>query len=211
VVAVLGYELYDRVYSVSNAPVVSTNENNTVPPGNPARPVRTFVPDYFTNTPDGPSIARRVVSQLNLEPDQVQVANAIIHANSREFSQIQSNYVAHTKDAAGHVHLTEKPLSEQDLAQVRSLRDQLWKELAGILRPEQLEKARRLPSDPFDTRLFPINTNQTTSLELWRDSRGEYHYVQDLESARSGETNLTSVSTNINIIPRAYQRYLNDD
>jgi len=211
-VAVLGYELYDHVYNVSNLPVLSTNDNNTAAaPANPNRPPRGFVTDYFTNTPDGPSLGNRVVSQLRLNPDQVQVANAIIHANSREFSQIQTNYVAHTKDAAGHVHLTEKPLSEQDLMQVRSLRDQLWKELAGIFSPEQLAAARKLPSDPFDARLFPINTNQTTSRELWRDSHGEYHYVEDLESARSGETNLTSASTNINIIPSRYRRYLNED
>jgi len=214
VVAVLGYELYNRIYNapaVSTVPAVSTNDNNTVGPGNPNRPIRGFVTEYFTNTPDGPSIARRVVSQLQLTPDQVQVADAIIHANSREFTQIQSNYVTHAKDSAGHVHLTEKPLTEQDVAQVRSLRDQMWKELAGVFSPEQLDKARKLPSDPFNTRLFPINTNQSTSLELWRDSHGEYHYVEDLESTRSGETNLTSVSTNINIIPSRYRSYLNED
>jgi hypothetical protein len=86
----------------------------------------------------------------------------------------------------------------------------MWRELAGVFNPAQLDKARKLPSDPFDSRLFPLNTNETESRELWRDNAGQYHYMEDLASLRSGETNRTSVSTNINIIPPRYRRYLDE-
>jgi hypothetical protein len=207
--AVLGYELYHRISTPSKATIVTNTVAN--PPPMPGRGNRSFGFDYFTNTPDGPSLGHRLVTQLSLSPDQVLVVNAIIHANSQEFARIQSNYVAQTRDPAGHVHLTEKPLSGQDVLLVRNLRDQLWKELAGVLNTNQLDRARNLPSDPLDMRLFPINTNQSTSRELWRDRDGQYHYIEDLESLRSGETNLTTVSTNINIIPLRYRRYLDAD
>jgi serine/threonine protein kinase len=201
-VAVLGYELYHRVSSGTNP--VAPNTNNA------PRFARGPVPGYFTDTPEGPSLGPRAVTQLQLSPDQVPVANAILHANSRSFTQIQANYVAHSKDIAGHVHLTERPLAGEDLARALALRDQMWRELAGVFNPGQLDKARKLPSDPFDSRLFPLNTNETESRELWRDNAGQYHYMEDLASLRSGETNRTSVSTNINIIPPRYRRYLDE-
>jgi predicted Ser/Thr protein kinase len=205
-VAVLGYALYQRVYhpGAGNAAV-------RVPPPGPPRPARAGAADYFTNTPDGPSLGRRALTLLQLTAEQAQVANAIIHANSREFARIQSNYVAHSRDAAGHVRLTEKPMTEQDVMMVHTLRDQMWNELSGVFTPEQLDRARKLPSDPLDTHLFPINTNETTSRELWKDSGGMYHYMENLESARGGGTNLDSVSPNISIIPSRYRRYLEEE
>jgi serine/threonine protein kinase len=200
--AVLGYALYHRISANAVAPA---------PPAVAPRPAPRPAPGYITDTPDGPSLGPLALSQLQLNPEQVQVANAIIHANSREFSQIQSNYVTHTKDAAGHVHLTEKPLSDQDVMMVTTLREQMWKELASVFTTNQLDRARKLRSDPFDSRLFPLNTNETASRELWKDSHGVYHYIENLESVRSGGTNLTSDSTNINIIPSRYRRYLNDN
>ena len=157
---------------------------------------------------DGLSLAPRAVTNLQLSPEQVQVVNAILHAARQDYSQIHSNYVTHFKDAAGHVHITIKPLTAADVARVKTLREQMWKELGGVFTPAQLDKARKLPADPFDARVLPLVTNQTEFREMWRDSSGEYHYIDDSESASRGETIRSNASFNINIIPRDEQSLL---
>jgi len=106
------------------------------------------------------------------------------------------------------VHVTTKSLTEADAARVTALRGQMWKELGGVFTPAQLEKARALNADPFDEVVLPINTNQTEIREMWKDKDGVYHYLDDLESVRRGETIRSNASTDINIIPRQYQSLL---
>jgi predicted Ser/Thr protein kinase len=209
-IAVLGYALF---HSLANPKVVTNTITNLVSRAfargpNPGGFGPGFGLGFFTNSMEGLSLAPRAVTNLQLSPEQVQVADAIIHTASQDFSQIHSNYVTHSNDAAGHIHLSVKPLTEEDAARVRALREQMWKELGGVFTPAQLDKARKLPSDPFDERILPLVTNQTESRELWRDKGGEYHYIEDLESARGGETNRSLVSTNILIIPRTYRSLL---
>ena len=167
-----------------------------------------FALGFFTNTLEGLSLAPRAVTNLQLSPEQVQVVNTIVHTAGQDFAQIHNRYVAHTKDAAGHVHITVKPLADADVTRVKALREQMWKELGGVFTPAQLDKARKLPTDPFDERVLPLVTNRTETREMWRDGGGEYHYIDDLESVRGGETIRSNASTNISIIPRAYRSLL---
>jgi hypothetical protein len=173
-------------------------------PGPGQGPGPGFDPGFFTNSLEGLSLGARGVAQLQLNPDQLPVVNAILHATLQDFAQMQSNFVSHTKDDAGHVHLTVKPLPPEAVAQVAKLREQMWKELASVFTPAQLSSAR----EPFDARLLQVNTNRTETREMWKDRDGEYHFVDDLESVRGGETIRSNASTNISIIPRAYRSLL---
>jgi predicted Ser/Thr protein kinase len=207
-IAGLAYALF---HSLANPKVITRTVTNSVPRGfgrgsNPGFG-RGLGAAFFTNTLEGPSLGPRAVSQLQISPEQVQVVNTIIHTVGQDFSQIHSNYVTHTKDAAGHVHLTVKPLADADVARVKALREQMWKELGGVFSAEQLDRARKLPSDPFDG-VLPLVTNRTEIRELWKDAAGEYHYIDDLESVPGGENIRSNASTNISIIPRTYRSLL---
>jgi hypothetical protein len=171
-------------------------------PGNASQGARGSSTGFFTNTAEGLGLTARAVSQLQLTPEQAQVVNAIVHATSQDFTQIQRQNAAHSKDATGHLHVTVKPLTEEDVARVRKLRGQMWKELGGVFTPAQLDKAHKLPADPFESRLLPLRTNQTDILELWKDNGGEYHYIDDSESVLRGETIRSNASTNLIIPPR---------
>ena len=197
-IAVLAYALF---HSLANPKIIT----NTGPGTSGRGPNAGFNRGMFTNSMEGLNIGSRAVTNLQLSPEQVQVVNAIIHTARQDFSQIQSNYASHYKDSAEHVHVTIKPLTKPDAARVEALREQMWKELGGVLTAAQLDKARKLPTDPFDSRLLPINTNLKDSEEMWRDSSGEYHYIDASESATAGDRLQTNASTNINIIPRAYR------
>jgi serine/threonine protein kinase len=190
-IAVLAYALF---HSLANPKTVTIA---SVRGGNPG-----FGAGFFSNTLEGLSLTPRAVTNLEISPEQVQVVNAILHTARQDFSQMQSNYISHSKDAAGHVHVTIKPFTAADAARVKTLRAQMWKELGGVFTPAQLDKARKLPTDPFDARVLPLLTNQTEFREMWRDSSGEYHYIDDSESASRGETIRSNASPNINIIPR---------
>jgi hypothetical protein len=211
-IAGLAYALF---HNLANPKIITRTVTNSVPRAFARGPNpgfgRGFGPGFdagfFTNTLEGPSLTPRAATNLQLSPDQVQVVNAIIHTAGQDFSQIHSNYVSHTRDAAGHIHVTVKPLAEADAARVKALRAQMWKELGGVFSPEQLDKARKLPSDPFDG-VLPLETNRTEIRELWKDNGGEYHYIDDLESVRGGETIHSNASTNISLIPRAYRSLL---
>jgi len=206
---------YALLHSLANPKIITRTVTNSVPgafprglnPGFGRGFGAGFDPGFFTNTLDGPSLTPRAVTNLQLSPEQVQVINTIVHTAGQDFSQIHSNYVAHSRDAAGHVHVTVKPLADADVARVKALRAQMWKELGGVFSAEQLDKARKLPLDPFDG-VLPLVTNRTEIRELWRDNGGEYHYIDDLESVRGGETIHSNASTNISIIPRAYRSLL---
>jgi serine/threonine protein kinase len=164
---------------------------------------------FLTNTTEGLSLTPPAVSELQLSPEQVQVVNAVLHTTSQDFSQIQSNYVSHSKDASGHVHVTVKPLTEADVARVRTLREQMWKELGGVFTPAQLDMARQLPGEPFDRRVLPLNTHVTEFREMWRDKDGQYHSLDDMESILFGGIILSNASTNLDpIIPPQYQSLL---
>ncbi|HXR06639.1 MAG TPA: protein kinase [Candidatus Acidoferrum sp.] len=207
-VAVMGYALFHR--GPNNAP-----PGGPPPPGGFGRfggPGGPGGPGgarggFFTNTAEGPSLRPTTVTNLQLTPEQVQVANTILHTVSQDCSQIQSNYTSHYKDTAGHVHLTVKPLSEADVARVKTLREGMWKELGGVFSAAQLERARKLPMNPFESSLFRFNTDLTEETEFWKDSGGGYHVIDVRLIGGEGDTNWLS-STNINIIPRQYWHLL---
>jgi hypothetical protein len=219
-VAVMGYELFHR--SPNNGPPGGPplpggpgDRGGPDGPGGPGGPggrgsrggPRGAMGGYFTNTVDGPNLRSTTVTNLQLTPEQVQVANIILHTVSQDFSQIQSNYTSHYKDAAGHVHLTVKPLSETDVARVKTLQERMWKELGGVFSTAQLERAHGLPMNPFETSLFRVNTNRTEDSEFWKDKSGEYHVIDVTIIGGEGDTNWLS-STNITIIPRPYRNLL---
>jgi predicted Ser/Thr protein kinase len=196
---------YALLHNLANPKIITRTVTNNVPRVFARGPLPGFGLGFFTNTLEGLSLGPRAVAQLQLTPDQVQVVNAIIHASMQDFTQIQSNNVSHSRDAAGHVHVTIKPLAGGDVERVKQLRQQMWKELEGVFSPAQLKGAR----EPFDSRLLLINTDRTDNLEMWKDPAGEYHFIRDdLESIRGVDTIRSNASTNISIIPRAYRSLL---
>jgi hypothetical protein len=149
-----------------------------------------------------------LVSELQLNPDQLQVANTIIRTTYRDYLQIERMHAKRTKDANGHVHVTITPLSEEDVAQVQKLAGQMWRELDGVLTPAQQETAH---NRRIERALLPLNTNQTDTVEIWKDKDGEYHFIDTSQSPRRGGISRTSSSTNIIVIPSRYRPYLNDN
>jgi serine/threonine protein kinase len=173
--------------------------------GGPGRGARGPGAIYLAESQEGLSLTPRAISELGLKTNQVQLANVILHTIYQDFSQIQRKYTTYAKGSDGHVHVSIKPLEGDDVVQVTKMRENLWKELASVLTPAQIDDARNLPGDPFNNRLLALNTNQTRNLEYWKDNNGEYHSVTDMESARNGETIRSNTSTNINLIPRPYR------
>ncbi|MGA2542732.1 MAG: serine/threonine-protein kinase [Verrucomicrobiota bacterium] len=196
-VAVLAYGLF---HSLAHPKIITNTVTITnSPPG---------FPGIFTNTPEGRSFSPALVSELQLNPDQLQVANTIIRTTYRDYLQIERLHARRTKDAAGHVHVTITPLSEEDVAQVQKLGGQLWRELDGVLTPAQQETAH---NRRIERALLPLNTNQTDTVEIWKDKDGEYHFIDTSQSPRRGGISRTSSSTNIIVIPSRYRPYLNDN
>ncbi len=179
--------------------------------GGPGRGTRGPMTAYLVESQDGLSLTPRAISELDLKSNQVQVANVIFHTINQDFTQIQRKYTTYSRDSDGHVRVSIKPIEGDDVVQVTKMRENLWKELTTVLTPAQLLDARKLPGDPFNTRLLPLNTNESRSLEFWKDNNGEYHSVTDLESARSGETIRSNTSSNINLIPRQYRILVDPD
>ena len=162
---------------------------------------------YFTNTAEGPSLRPTTVTNLQLTPEQVEVANTILHTVSQDLSQIQSNYTNRYKDAAGHFHLAIKPLSEADVARVNTVRERMWKELGGVFSEAQLKRASNLPMNPFETSLFRVNTNVTETSEFWKGKGGGYHVLDVTIIGDEGNTNWLS-TTNINFVPVRFRSLL---
>jgi hypothetical protein len=162
---------------------------------------------YFTNTAEGPSLRPTTVTNLQLMPEQVEVANAILHTISQDLSQIQSNYTNLYKDASGHFRLTIKPLSDADAARVSSLRERMWKDLGRVFTAAQLERARSLPMNPFETSLFRVNTNWTETSEFWKGKGGGYHILDVTIIGDEGNTNWLS-TTNIYLVPMRFRSLL---
>jgi serine/threonine protein kinase len=208
--AMIGGLAYALFHSLANPKVITTTvtiTNNVPPsrgPGGPPGMGR----GYFGDSIEGFAVGPQMMMQLQLSQQQVQIVDAILRASGQDFSKIQGGYSSHSKDAAGHVHVTVKPLTGADMARVKAVREKMWRQLSWYLTPAQLEGAATLGGRPFDWRLFSVNTNLTSVLEMWRDNRGEYHCIEGLESGLTGETNHI-VSTNVNIIPPQYRGLLN--
>jgi serine/threonine protein kinase len=125
-VAVLAYAL---VHSLANPKIITTTVNitnqvvvtNEVPATNTFRPAQLFV-----NSTNGLILMPRVVTNLNLTSDQIQLVNAILRTTDRDYLQIEHRYTERTVDAAGHIHLTLKPLSATDDAAVEKMGEQMW-------------------------------------------------------------------------------------
>ena len=190
-VAVLAYALY---HNLANPKIITT----TVPVQN--------IPNIFTNTPEGLAVNQRVITDLKLSPDQVQLVNTIVRTTDRDYLQIERSHADRTVDAAGHVHVTIKPLGADGLKAAQELGAQMWKEMGGVLDPGQLAGARKLNFERF---LFPLTINRGVNMvEMWKDEGGLYHFSDTQESTRRGETSRSSSGTNFNlIIPRRYRIY----
>src|ERR1039458_1077410 len=164
------------------------------------------IPGLFTNTPEGRGFGAALVSQLQLNPDQLQVANTIIRTTYKDYLQIERNHARQTKDPNGHLYVTITPFTDEEVSQVQKLSAQMWKELGGVFTPAQLQSARKLP---IEARLLPVNRrNRVDTLELWRDRGGQYHYIDDSESVLRGETIRSNASTNL-VIPPLFRNLFN--
>ena len=196
-IAVLAYGLF---HSLAHPKIITNTVTITNTPPN--------FPGLFTNTPEGRAFGPAAVAQLQLNPDQLQVANTIIRTTYKDYLQIERNHARRTKDASGHVHVSITPLTPEEVAQVQKLGGQMWKELGGVFTPAQLENARKLP---IDARLLPVNRNRLEKVEMWKDTDGYYHFIDASESPRTGGISQIESSTNIIVIPQRYRPYLNDN
>jgi hypothetical protein len=162
---------------------------------------------FFTPTPDGLTFNSRVVSELKLNQDQIQVVNSIIRTTERDYLQIERKHADRSVDAAGHVHVVITPIVGADSSAIEKMGEQLWKELGGVLTPVQLDSARSLS---IERALLPATANRTTNIvEMWKDAAGFYHFTDTTESARGGEiSNTRPPGTNFNaIIPARFWPY----
>jgi|GEM_PF-3514838 serine/threonine protein kinase len=197
-VVVLAYALF---HSLANPRIITntvtvTNAFNRLP--------------LFTNTPEGLAVNQRAITNLNLTADQIQVVNTIFRTTDRDYLQIEHPYADRSVDAAGHVHVTFRPLGEADTAAFQKLEEQMWKELGGVLDPAQMESARKLN---FERTLFPLTALRGVNVvEIWRDPAGLYHFSDTQESGRRGETSNSRFGTNFNqVVPPRYRAYWSEN
>jgi serine/threonine protein kinase len=195
VVAVLAYALYN---TLSHPKIITTTVTVTNAPPRV---------QLFTYTPEGLAVNRFVITNLSLTTDQTQLLNDIIRTTEKDYLQIERRYANRTVDAAGHVHVTFKPLSAADLTAVEKLGDQMLKELAGVLDPAQMEEARKLN---FERTMFPLASQRGVNVaEIWRDASGLYYFSDTQEAAgRRGAFPNNRFGTNFNqIVPPRFRAY----
>ncbi|HZM05006.1 MAG TPA: serine/threonine-protein kinase, partial [Candidatus Saccharimonadales bacterium] len=150
----------------------------------------------FAANPEGPVVGKRIINALHLTKPQTQDMNRIIRHSQREFVILERRWTEHTKDSAGHVHITIKPFP----ADMSVLMDRMWKDLAGVLSSEQLAVAQTLHLE----KLFPHTGEQTVNVEIWREPDGEYHYVESRESSSN------ALPVSLQHPPQRYRSYLPD-
>lgn len=130
--------------------------------------------------PDNSLLGKKMIDALQLTRPEVVGVNRIIRRYQREYAALERQHTKHRKDAAGHVHIIVAPFADE----MQSLIDQMWKDLAGVLTPQQLAAARKMNFDRF----FPHTGKSTVRVEIWRDATGEEHYVESEDPGPDGTT-----------------------
>ena len=115
-------------------------------------------------------IGQRIVNTLQLTKAQAQDVTRVIRSYQREYVSLEKDHTTHTKDKAGHVHITISPFPDD----VHQLMARFWNELGGLLTTQQITRAQTLNFERF----FPNTGLATVRLEIWRDPNGEEHFVE---------------------------------
>jgi tRNA A-37 threonylcarbamoyl transferase component Bud32 len=150
----------------------------------------------FTGAGEGPLLTRRMITTLQLTKAQVTEVARIVRRSQREFVALERQHTQHNRDKAGHVHITVLPFPDD----AQKLLDGMWTDLGGVMSAEQLATARRLDFDRF----FPKTGHSTVKIEIWRDARGEEHYVE----TDDGGVNLSPTIPIGRPVPPRYRSYL---
>jgi hypothetical protein len=157
------------------------------------------------------SLTTRAITNLGLSSDQVQVVNSVVRTTEGDYLQLERDHGERSVDADGHVHVVIRPFQPADMAEIEKLGERFWKELSGVLTPAQLDSARALG---LERGLFPAAQNRfgpsraVTTVEMWRDRAGNYHYMDTMSPTRGGETITTNSGPNINlVIPPRFRVY----
>jgi tRNA A-37 threonylcarbamoyl transferase component Bud32 len=152
-------------------------------------------PAQFNRIMQAPQVGRHMIAALQLTKTEIPEMNRVIHKYQREFVGLERSHTTHIQDSAGHIHVTIRPFP----AEMEKLMTGMWKDLGGVLTPEQLAKARTLNFRRF----FPGSGQSAVHMELWRDTSGEEHYIesQDPDTTAAGAAMP---------IPSRYRSYLPD-
>jgi tRNA A-37 threonylcarbamoyl transferase component Bud32 len=154
----------------------------------------------LASNPEGPVIGKRIVSALGLTKAQTMEMNRVIRRSQRDFVSLERRWTDHSKDSTGHVHITIKPFPDD----MKNLMDQMWKDLAHVLTPDQLATAQTLHLE----KLFPHSGIALVSVEVWRDPDGEYHYVESTEAGTNTHSSARRLGNNLPLMPQRYRAYL---
>ena len=132
--------------------------------------------EAFAAGPEGISMGRRMVRELNLSQEQTQNVNNILKRYEREFTLLERRYTVRSNNAANHVIVNIKPFPKE----MDAMMDQMWTNLGTVLSPAQLAAAKNLRFDRF----FPHSGKKPVSVEIWQEENGQFHYVEAEEPAR---------------------------
>jgi tRNA A-37 threonylcarbamoyl transferase component Bud32 len=132
--------------------------------------------EAFAAGPEGLGIGRRMVSDLNLNQEQVLNVNKVLRRYQREFTTLERRHTEQYKDPAGHTVVTIKPFPQE----MDELMNKMWTDLGAVLNAGQLAAAKTLRFERF----FPHSGRKQVSVEIWQDESGQFHYVEDQEPAR---------------------------
>jgi serine/threonine protein kinase len=133
--------------------------------------------EAFAAGPEGISIGRRMVTDLNLNQDQVQSVNKILRRYQREFTTLERRHTERSKNTAGHLVVNIKPFPEE----MDQMMSQMWTDLTPVFTAGQLAAAKLLHFERF----FPHSGRKPVSVEIWQDAEnGQYHYVEGEEPVR---------------------------
>jgi tRNA A-37 threonylcarbamoyl transferase component Bud32 len=127
--------------------------------------------EAFAAGPEGMGIGRRVVTALGLNLDQTKNVNRILRRYQREFTDLEHGHTDRSSNSAGHDFVTIKPFPQE----MDELMNRMWADMAAVLNPSQIAKAKTLHFERF----FPHTGKTEVNLEVWQGENGEYH---DLES-----------------------------
>ncbi len=126
--------------------------------------------------PDNSVPRLKLFRELDLTPAQALEVNQVLRRTEQEFNRIERRHTDRTRDAQGHVHVTITPFPEE----MKTLTDQMWSELSVTLTSNQLAAAHELRTD----KLFPHSGTNTVKVELWQDTKGDYHFAEEEQTAK---------------------------
>ncbi len=132
--------------------------------------------EAFAAGPEGMTIGRRMIKDLNLNQDQVQIVNKILRRYEHEFAALEHRHTVRTNNAANHVVVNIKPFPEE----MDEMMGQMWTNLSTVLSPTQIATAKNLHFERF----FPHTGKKPVSVEMWQDEIGQYHYLEAEEPVR---------------------------